>query len=91
MAIPTLSGHLRVAYLVIVMRCCSTCLNKVTSQTNEQATRYSVAAVMGLVLVEGAGLNYVHGLNHLMVTMRADHLQKSLVMLSQLMVLLQTC
>jgi hypothetical protein len=56
-AIPTLSGHLRVSLLVIVMRCCSTCLNKVTSQTNEQARRYTVAAILGLVLEEEGAMN----------------------------------
>jgi hypothetical protein len=53
-ATPTLSGHLTGSMLVIVMPCCSTSLAKGTSQTNEQATRYSVAAVWGLVLVEVA-------------------------------------
>ena len=77
--------------LVIVMRCCSTCLNKVTSQTNEQARRYTVAAIMGLVLVYKTAVNYVHGLNHLMVTIIADQMQNRLVMISQLMVLVQTC
>ena len=53
-AIPTLSGHLipMVSLLVIVVRCCSTCLAKGTSQTKEQARRYGVAPLMGLVLVE---------------------------------------
>ena len=90
-AIPTLSGHLTVAMLVIVMRCCSTCLNKVTSQTNEQARRYYVAGIMGLVLEEKATVNYVHLVNHLMVSIIAIHFQNSLLMISQLMVLVQTC
>jgi hypothetical protein len=51
-ATPTLSCHLIVAMLVIVVRCCSTCLAKGTSQTKEQAKRYTVAAIGGLVLVE---------------------------------------
>ena len=55
-ATPTLSGHLLLVYLVsmlvIVVRCCSTCLAKGTSQTKEQARRYSVTACMGLVLME---------------------------------------
>ena len=38
-ATPTLSGHLMVSLLVIVVRCCSTCLAKGTSQTKEQAKR----------------------------------------------------
>ena len=51
-AIPTLSGHLTLSMLVIVVRCCSTCLAKGTSQTKEQAKRYCVAAIMGLGLLE---------------------------------------
>jgi hypothetical protein len=51
-ATPTLSGHLTLSMLVIVVRCCSTCLAKGTSQTKEQARRYTVTAVGGLVLEE---------------------------------------
>jgi hypothetical protein len=54
-ATPTLSGHvllILVSILVIVVQFCSTCLAKDTSQTKEQASRYSVAAIMGLVLKE---------------------------------------
>ena len=54
-ATPTLSGHLSVilvSLLVIVVRCCSTCLAKGTSQTKEQARRYSVTARGGLALVQ---------------------------------------
>ncbi len=51
-ATPTLSGHLMVALLVIVVRCCSTCLAKGTSQTKEQARRYTVTGRRGLVLME---------------------------------------
>ncbi len=52
-ATPTLSGHLIYgSLLVIVVRCCSTCLAKGTSQTKEQAKRYGVPAVGGLVLLE---------------------------------------
>jgi hypothetical protein len=55
-ATPTLSGHLLllVSMLVIVVRCCSTCLAKGTSQTKEQARRYTVPAIGGLVLLEMA-------------------------------------
>ena len=49
-ATPKLSGHLIVSLLVIVVRCCSTCLAKGTSQTKEQARRYSVMATGGFVL-----------------------------------------
>ncbi len=90
-ATPTLSGHLTVvSMLVIVVRCCSTCLAKGTSQTKEQARRYSVPAGGGLVLVEITG-SYVHLLNHLMVIVIAHQLQINLVIVSQLMVLVQTC
>ncbi len=54
-ATPTLSGHLLMALvtvLVIAVRCCSTCLAKGTSQTKEQAKRYTVAAEAGLILEE---------------------------------------
>jgi hypothetical protein len=51
-ATPTLSGHLTMSILVIVMPCCSTFLAKGTLQTNEQATKYTVAAFGGLVLEE---------------------------------------
>jgi hypothetical protein len=91
--IPALSGHPLTpgTMLVIVVRCCSTCLAKGTSQTKEQARRYSVTAVMGLVLVEMAIVSYVHLFNHLMVMVNAIHGQINLVILSQLMVLVQTC
>ena len=47
---PTLSGHLMISLLVIVVRCCSTCLAKGTTQTKERAKRYGVRASGGLVL-----------------------------------------
>ncbi len=90
-AIPTLSGHLLVSMLVIVVRCCSTCLAKGTSQTKEQAGRYCVAAGWGLVLVEVMAVIYVQMMNHLMVMVIAGHVQINLVIVSQLMVLVQTC
>jgi hypothetical protein len=54
-ATPALSGHhhlTMVSMLVIVMPCCSTSLAKGTSQTNEQAVRYTVTSIMGLVLMD---------------------------------------
>ncbi len=48
----TLNGHLKIRILVIVKRCCSISLALGTSQINEQARRYGVVAVTGLVLVE---------------------------------------
>ncbi len=58
-ATPMLSGHLLilVTMLVIVVRCCSTCLAKGTSQTKEQARRYTVQACGGLVLEEVPGMS----------------------------------
>ena len=58
-ATPTLSGHLifMVSLLVIVVRCCSTCLAKGTSQTKEQARRYAVQATGGLILEEVIALS----------------------------------
>jgi F0F1-type ATP synthase membrane subunit c/vacuolar-type H+-ATPase subunit K len=90
-ATPTLSGsHLTVSMLVIVMPCCSTSLAKGTSQTNEQATRYSVTAIVGLVLVEVVVI-YVHIMNHLMVTESAIQMQINLVIVFQLMIVVSTC
>jgi hypothetical protein len=54
---PTLSGHLTRSLLVIVVRCCSTCLARGNSQTKEQARIYIVKAMWGLVLKEVAGLS----------------------------------
>ena len=51
-ATPKLSGHLIVSLLVIVVRCCSTCLAKGTSQAKEEAGRYCVTFTGGLVLKE---------------------------------------
>ena len=54
-AIPLLSGNLmEVSLLVIVMRCCSTCLANVTSPTKEQEERYAATHKMDLVMVEGS-------------------------------------
>ena len=71
-AIPRLSGNLfnMVSMLVIVMRCCSTCLANVTSPTNEQEKRYVATQMRDLVMVTRS---YVHVLNHLMVITSADH------------------
>ncbi len=57
-ATPRLSGHLMtISMLVIVVRCCSTCLAKGTSQTKEQARRYCVTVREGLVLREVSGVS----------------------------------
>ena len=49
-----LSGHLLLllSCLVTVMRCCSTCLAAVTSQTNKQEKRYGAVVDGDLVLME---------------------------------------
>ena len=82
-----LSGPLLllVSMLVTVMRCCSTCLAAVTSQTNKQEKRYAVIVVMDLILKEVIKVSYVHIMNHLMVIINAYHGQINLVMESQLM------
>ena len=53
-ATPRLSGHLMVSMLVIVMRCCSTCLANVTSPTKEQEKRYTAAHHGDLNMVGGS-------------------------------------
>ena len=53
-ATPRLSGNLLtvlVSMLVIVMRCCSTCLANVTSPTNEQDVRFSARQYLDLIMV----------------------------------------
>ena len=54
-----LSGHLLtlISMLVIATRCCSTCLSKGTSPTNEQAKRYTAIVTVDLILVEMVPLN----------------------------------
>jgi hypothetical protein len=89
-ATPMLSGHLTLSMLVIVMPCCSTSLAKGTSQTNEEAKRYYVTAIRGLVLLEVTVIS-VHIMNHLMVMEIADHMQISLVIVFQLMMVVSTC
>ena len=91
-ASPTLSGQLTLSMLVIVMRCCSTCLAPVTSLPNEiQDRRYGAGVARDLVLQEMVTMIYVQRMNHLMVIISAYHVQRELVMLSQLMVLVLTC
>ena len=51
-ATPMLSGHLNISLLLTVVRCCSICLARGTSRTKQQAKRYSVLALQGLVLEE---------------------------------------
>ncbi len=89
-AIPSLSGHLMKAGFVLLKRYCSTYLAKGTSKTKEQAGRYTVPAGLGLILVEMVTVSYVH-INHLMVMVVANHMQMSLVIVSQLMVMVKTC
>jgi hypothetical protein len=70
-----LSGYLflfnMLSMLVIVMRCCSTCLANVTSPTNDMDKKYTAAHIGGdLVMVTKS---YVH-INHLMVIASACHM-----------------
>jgi hypothetical protein len=56
-ATPRLSGNLLiilVSMLMIVMRCCSTCLANVTSPTNEQEKRYGATHHVDLIMLEGS-------------------------------------
>jgi hypothetical protein len=55
-AIPLVSGNLMmlVSMLVIVMRCCSTCLANVTSPTKEQEKRYTATHQWDLDMVMGS-------------------------------------
>ncbi len=81
MAIPRLSGNLivMVSMLVIVMRCCSTCLANVISPTNEQEKRYTAAQQRDLVMVT---MTYGHMVNHLMVITSAYHKHVELIIVS---------
>jgi hypothetical protein len=91
-ATPTLSGHLTISMLVIVMPCCSTSLAKGTSQTNEQARRYGVTGRRGLAFMEVVSeVSLLYLKNHLMVRKRAGHMQMSLVIVFQLMIVVSTC
>ena len=83
-ASPTLSGHLTISMLVIVMRCCSTCLAPVTSLPNEkQERRYGAEKTGDLVLQEEmVSMIYVQCMKHLMVIKTAIHWQSKLVMVS---------
>jgi hypothetical protein len=82
-ASPTLSGHLKVATLVILVPCSSTSHNRGTSHIhNKYTTRYTVAVTMDLALMEVVEVSYVHGMNHLMVMITAYHVQISLVIRS---------
>jgi hypothetical protein len=79
--------------LLIVMPCCSTFLAKGTSQTKEQAVRYRITLLKGLVLLEIISVIYVQLMNHLIMKLLevAIHMQISLVIVSQLMKLVKTC
>jgi hypothetical protein len=75
-ATPTLSGHLMVGVLVIVLPCSSTSHNRGTSHYhNKQSARYTVADILDLGFMEVVQLSYVQILNHLMVLITAVHMQ----------------
>jgi hypothetical protein len=80
-AIPTLSGHLTISMLVIVLRCCSTYLNNVASP-HYITMRYIATETLdlhSLVVMHGS---YVHILHHLMVMVIANHIQINVVIKS---------
>jgi hypothetical protein len=78
--IPTLSGTLKVASLVILVPCSSTSHNRGTSHIhNKHKGRYCVPVAMDLGLVERMEVSYVQGMNHLMVIISAIHKQMTLV------------
>ena len=79
-----LSSHLTLSFLVIVMRCCSTCHAPVTSLPNEkQERRYGAEKTGDLVLQEEmVSMIYVQCMKHLMVIKTAIHWQSKLVMVS---------
>ena len=80
-ASPTLSGHLTVTMLVIVLRCCSTYLNNVASP--HYITMRLVARVsLDLSSLMVINISYVHFMNHLMVLISAVHGQINLVIKS---------
>ena len=82
-AIPTFSGHLTLSGLVTVLRCCSTYLNNVTSPFHHPMDMRFIAAVaVDLTLLEMVTLNYLHGINHLMVMEIAVHGQITLAITS---------
>jgi hypothetical protein len=69
-ASPTLSGHLTVRMLVIVLRCCSTYLNNVASP-HEVTQRLLARVTLDLSSLVVITSNYVHMVNHLMVILIA--------------------
>ena len=50
-----------------------------------------MTGLLALVLLEVVALSYAHLMNHLMVKKIATHVEMSLVIVSQLMMLVQTC
>ncbi len=79
--IPRLSGNLflLVSVLVIVKRCCSICLPKVTSPTNEQEKRYSVTHSKDLVLVVDSYMLHNHSMKDI-----AGQTQITLIIISSI-------
>jgi hypothetical protein len=75
-----LSGHLRIRMLKILLPCSSTSHSKGTSHTNHKPSMRLSAGVTGdLRLLEVIGMSYVQYMNHLMVTLIANHLQMRMV------------
>jgi hypothetical protein len=72
---------------MIMMQCYLIFHAAVSFQASEEVKRYSVVLAMGLALKEAERMNYVHIMNHLTVMGSAVHMQITLVMISQLIVM----
>jgi hypothetical protein len=90
-ASPKLSGHLTVATLVTVLRCCSTYLNNVASFHHPMEMRFGASVAVDLSLLEMVPMNYLHGKNHLMVMEIAVHMQIAMAITSILTKTARTC
>jgi hypothetical protein len=75
-----LSGHLRIRVLEILLPCSSTSHSKGTSHSHlKRGVRLGATISGDLRLVEVFNMSYVHVMNHLMVTITADHVQMRMV------------
>jgi hypothetical protein len=75
-----LSGHLIISVLKILLPCSSTSHRKGTSHSNHKRSMGLAATVgMDLCLLDLIGMSYVQSLNHLMVTIIANHVQMRMV------------
>jgi hypothetical protein len=89
-ASPTLSGHLTMSVLVIVLRCCSIYLNYDASP-HLQTKRYIATVTLDLRSLVVVTMSYAQEMNHLMVTISAVQLQIILAIKSLLTKTARTC